>query len=416
MAGIDSWRNLLNMIGEVDLRPIRAEAEKFVNVAVVSENLDVAHHLAEQLCSDPDRPGEESGAPLLVATMQQLSPADKFDLIFLILDRTGLEDLYRTDLLHSWRTSGQRVVIVLQETLQDTPQESLQEPQDNLASTRVSDAKSRMIVPKAGGRMARVLAGNVYDLAFLQKELAPAVLAIMPERMLSLARNFPLFRSETARRLINDTCSSNAAYSLTTGLAEIIPVLNIPLNVADMIVLTKAQAFLVYRLGLALGMPYEWRAYLAEFGGVLGGGFLWRQIGRLLIGLIPGFGIIPKVGVSYAGTYVVGQVVYQWYLTGREISGDRIRSIYRQALENGKLLAAKLAARRFRLPRRSEKPERQLPAGALASEKKGRRFSLRRKKKTLPLSPRQCPVCGSSSARDAQFCQYCGAPLDAAST
>ena len=398
MAGLSSWRNLLSMISEVDLRPIRAEAERFVDIAIVSENLDAAHHLAEQLCRDPDRPGEETQAPLLVTTQQKLSPADHFDLVFLILDRAGLEDLYQSDLLNTWRTTDQRVVIILQE---------------NLAAAPESDAESSLVVPKAGGRMARVLGGSVYDLAFLQKELIPAALAIMPEYMLSLARNFPLFRTVVARRLINETCNSNAAYSLTTGLAEIIPVLNIPLNVADMIVLTKAQAFLVYRLGLALGMPYEWRSYLVEFGGVLGGGFFWRQIGRLLIGLVPGFGIIPKVGVSYAGTFVVGQVVYHWYLTGRQISGERMRGIYRQALENGKLLAARLISFRFRLPRRPRKPDKQLSAGAPVPTKKGRRFSLRRKK-TAKSAPqlRLCPVCGSSSAADAQFCQYCGAPLN----
>ena len=98
----------------------------------------------------------------------------------------------------------------------------------------------------------RVLQGNVNDTVFLQQHLVPAVLGLMPEFQLALARRYPLFRGEVARRLINDTCTSNSAYSLTTGLAEIVPVLNIPLNVTDIFVLTKAQAFLVYRLGYPL--------------------------------------------------------------------------------------------------------------------------------------------------------------------
>jgi uncharacterized protein (DUF697 family) len=40
---------------------------------------------------------------------------------------------------------------------------------------------------------------------------------------------------------------------LSTSLAELVPVLNIPFTIADMVVITKAQAFLVYRLGLSLG-------------------------------------------------------------------------------------------------------------------------------------------------------------------
>jgi len=52
---------------------------------------------------------------------------------------------------------------------------------------------------------------------------------------------FPVLRVPIARHIINDTCFTNAAYSLSTGLAEIVPVLNIPLTLTDMIVLTKNQ-------------------------------------------------------------------------------------------------------------------------------------------------------------------------------
>ena len=154
----------------------------------------------------------------------------------------------------------------------------------------------------------------------------------LPDLLLGLGRFFPLFRIPIAHYLINDTCFSNAAYAMSTGLAEIVAVLDIPITIADSIILTKSQAFLVYKLGLALGYSTRWQDYIAEFGGVLGGGFVWRQIARSLVGLIPVWGIIPKTGIAYAGTYVVGNVVLQWYLTGKQVSGKQMQQLYAQAL------------------------------------------------------------------------------------
>jgi hypothetical protein len=90
-----------------------------------------------------------------------------------------------------------------------------------------------------------------------------------------------------------------------------------------MIVLSKTQAFLAYKLGLTVGFSTNWHDYLREFGGVLGGGFLLRQLARSLVGLIPVWGILPKVAIAYAGTYVVGHTILQWYLTGRHLTKDR---------------------------------------------------------------------------------------------
>jgi uncharacterized protein (DUF697 family) len=87
-----------------------------------------------------------------------------------------------------------------------------------------------------------------------------------------------------------------------------VPVLNIPLNAADMLVLSKNQALLVYKLALAFGAPADFQAQMKEVLPVIGSGFLWRQVARQLVGLIPGFGIVPKVAVAYAGTYATGKL------------------------------------------------------------------------------------------------------------
>jgi uncharacterized protein (DUF697 family) len=188
------------------------------------------------------------------------------------------------------------------------------------------------------------------------------------------------------RGLINEACFSNAAYSFSTGLAEIVPGLGIPLSVTDMVILTKTQAFLVYKLGLVLGLSTRWQDYVSEFGGVLGGGFIWRQVARQLVGLIPAWGILPKVAVAYAGTNVVGNVVLQWYLTGRHLSRQQIRQLYVQAFGKGKEMASQLMKRLPR-PRRKKKIKALPPPGSEVLV---------------------CPACGKSSSSDARFCQYCG--------
>jgi hypothetical protein len=82
---------------------------------------------------------------------------------------------------------------------------------------------------------------------------------------------------------------------------------------------------------------------------------------------------------------VVGHVVLQWYLTGRQITKQQMRAMYSQALANGKKIAQGMLAR--------------LPRPRLGW-----------RKKTLPpsLITKSCPFCLKPNAPDANFCQYCG--------
>lgn len=385
MAGISRWRNLLSIIGEIDVRPIRAEAEQPVELAIVARDVDTAQWLAEVLRQDPARPDQRGQVPIQVASLDSPAVDEIVDLIVMIVDPADLRDPRQQKLLQRWRQTGQRVVIVLQTS--DLP---------------YVDVSEQALVPGSMGSSVRLLSGDVRTPGFLDEQLLPALLALLPDKLLAVARLYPRFRTMVVRQLINNTSTSNAAYSLTTGLAEIIPVLTIPLNVTDMVILTKAQAFLVYRLGLALGLPLEWRAYLAEFGGVLGGGFLWRQLARMLVGLIPAYGILPKVAIAYSGTYVVGQVVYHWYLTGRHLTAQNIRDLYLQALQGGRKLASTLLANRLRLPW-----QRKLPVEQAAAPPRRFRLLPRRKRAEGKI----CPSCEQVNGSQARFCQNCGTAL-----
>ena len=249
-----------------------------------------------------------------------------------------------------------------------------------------------------------VVWGSALDEKFLTGRFTQATIELVPDNLLALGRHFPLFRVSIARYMINDTSFTNAAYSLSTGLAEIIPILAIPMVLTDMVILTKNQLFMVYKLGLAFGFSTRWQDYMAEFGSVLGSGFVWRQIARSLVGLIPVWGIAPKTAISYAGTYVVGNAVLQWYLTGRHLSKQQMRQTYDQALSRGRELTRRLASKR---------PKVSLPKSRLRLPKP--RIALpKRKLRALPAATPAltCANCGKTSATDARFCQYCGHAFD----
>lgn len=374
MAGLKSINNVWKNIKEMDLRPIRQEAMRSIRVAIVGKNSSKCEALANAMRKDPARPQQVTETPILLVSTYDATAADSADLIVLIFSANEMPLEHQRELVNSWAKAEKSLLIFA-----DRPTEP---------------ANSHHVDAWLEWGQQNVVRGPVEDNEFLQEKFVPAVLELFPGLELSLARKFPLFRQPVAHRLINDTSLSNATYAFSTGLAEIVPIIDVPLNVADMLVLTKAEAFLVYRLGLALGLSTEWRDYVTEFGGVLGGGFIWRQVARSLVGLIPAWGIIPKAAVAYSGTYVVGNAVLQWYLTGRHVTRKQLNSLYRQAFGRGKNVASSLLKN---LPRPRLKGSRKM---ALPEPKIINGSSI-------------CPNCGRKNAGDAHFCQYCGVELAA---
>lgn len=335
----------------MDLRPIRDEAEQQTWIAIVSADLSKVRDLATCFYLSPrelpptdasrDKPGP------IVTILERADLGDRADLIILLLANAGSEMEHQA--VERWLSMDKPVIVVADGTPSEV--KAVNGHPDKIQDSRALTPATR---PLAGEwETARFISGSIKQWEFAHKQLAPTVLSALPDRHPSLARNFPLLRLPVAHQIINDTSVANAGYSFSTGLAEIIPVLDIPLNVADMIVLTKAQAFMVYKLGLVLGLSTRWQDHLAAFGGTIGAGFVWRTLARQLVGLIPAIGILPKVAIAYAGTYAVGQGVLQWYTTGREVQKEDLERFFREALERGKAIARGLAERapKRRLPR-----------------------------------------------------------------
>lgn len=326
MASFSDLGNIFKTIREIDLQAIADEAQQQTWVAIVGDvnggarDLATAFYLAPRPLP-PDDASYEMAGPIL-ASVEDAALTERAELVVFVLDRERLTTEVGKRAFQKWLATNKKIIVIFNQ------------PQSGPALLPINDWMG-----------ARVLEGEVVKRDFLEKHFVSAVLQLLPDRKLSLARNYPLFRIPVARDIVSETSFANAGYSFSTGIAEIVPALNIPFNVADMIILTKAQAFMVYRLGLIFGLSARWQDHLAAFGSTIGFGFVWRTIARQLIGLIPGFGILPKVAIAYAGTFAIGQAALQWYETGRDIKRGDIDRFFKEALERGKTLAASLGDR-----------------------------------------------------------------------
>ncbi len=440
MARLKDVALVWNNVKEVDLRPLREAALHELRIALVGAPGAGKHTLAMQMRRDPSRPDMVTQAPMAIITLEQAQRVAGADLFILLVDATRDDFSQEQALAAQWGDASKKVLVFCNKY-------------DLLKQGHVLSSW-------VGWQSAHVLYGSALDSDFLQREFVPAVLELLPEEHLSLGRHFPIFRMPIARQLINDTCFSNTTYALSTGIAEIVPALAIPLNATDMVVLTKSQAFLAYKLGLLLGFSTRWQDYVGEFGSVLGGGFIWRQLARSLVGLIPVWGIVPKVAVSYAGTFVVGNAILQWYLTGRHLSPKQLSGMFVQAFTRGKDMARRLGRRKKAaaelpaggaapsLPEHAEQgeivegvivegvvAEPESAAEALAEtqpaaveekpaeqamplaeeepapeEKPAKGKKTSKEKKPL-FGKQKCPTCSKANPAKASFCQYCGSRL-----
>ena len=371
MASWTDLGNIWNTFKEIDIRPIAEQAERPLMLAFVGAHGVGKSALIAALRHDK-RAREKVISQTIEADLSTASQLGQADLVVLALDATQTDFTAEADWYRENKSAGLAILIFYNKM------------------DAVADVNS-IAATLSSWSGARIAFGSALDPDSLSARFIPLVIEAMRDRQFALARHYPIFRMPVARALINETALANATYSIGTGFAEIVPALNIPFNIADMVVLTKNQALMVYKLGLILGLSTRWQDHAAELGGVVGAGFLWRQAARELIGLIPGWGILPKVAIAYAGTYAVGEAILRWYQTGHKVSGKGMKEIYTDALARGKQVAQDLIARAPRVA---------LP--------KMKRLALPLPKGKIKLA---CPNCGKQNASDAKFCADCAAEL-----
>ncbi|MEO8083936.1 MAG: hypothetical protein ABI780_08945 [Ardenticatenales bacterium] len=331
MGVFGSGMSLFNLLKEINLGEIRREADQRFTLLVVGEP-GRAGRLAEALSAAPGKSGVHPWVRVVAlplgdeAAFAAPTPADGFTLALVTL--AGLEP-----------QADERAAL---SRLRAVGLASLSIVQDDDGASRVGAN-----VPRPG-ETARVVLPASLDGADLVAHLAPALFERLPAEdgaRVAVARQLPALRRAVIASLIDPTARANALYAATTGLAEWIPLLNLPLNAADVVILTKNQLIMAYKIALAAGKTGQPRDVIGEIVSVVGGGLLFRQIARELIGLIPVIGIVPKVAVAYTGTRFIGLVVERWATEGRHLEGGELRALLGEAKTGARELAESVVDR-----------------------------------------------------------------------
>lgn len=171
------------------------------------------------------------------------------------------------------------------------------------------------------------------------------ILEAHAELKLALARRLPPFRPHVTQEIIRSISTENAVFSVATAVPAIMPLLSIPWAAgefaSDTAFLTANQIRMAFMLAAASNRHVGYREQRAEVASMFAGAFGWRAIARELAGKIPmGGGLIPKAGIAFAGTWVIGASLERLYRLGYAYTREEQRAAYTQALERGKEIAA----------------------------------------------------------------------------
>ena len=334
----NDFGNIWSTLREVDVSAIRAEAEK--PLAITCVGTPTATDIIDQLLhAGPDRYGDVGAlTPIESVPLDQLA------------DRAAA------------LRSAALIIIAIDARAPLAPQSSAAFDQLSRSSVPVLAVQLYASTLPGGTALPRTLGGaplvipdpTVPEAA---DKFAAAVLDRLPSDMqLVAARRLPGLRVAYTRTLLNSTSVSNATYALTTSLPEQVPLLNVPFAIADIVILTKNQALMVYRMALAYGAPPDFQERVLEVLPVIGGGLIWRQIARTLISLIPIWGIVPKVAIAYGGTYATGVAAWGWFAHGERLSPAELSKLTSDAMAVGRARAKEITDRARQLQPRGSKP------------------------------------------------------------
>ncbi|HXG24271.1 MAG TPA: hypothetical protein VNJ09_06925 [Chthonomonadales bacterium] len=194
------------------------------------------------------------------------------------------------------------------------------------------------VIDAGGGRADATNGLKIYSVPEVGgwERLVQHILDEHPELSLSLARRFPGFREEVSQRIIKDTAISNAEFAMLNALPGLVPILGPLLSlggISDLLMLTKNQAMMLFRLAAAHDLPLDLRSRARDIAPLLGNAFGWRAIAREVVGVVPGgVGLAARGAIAYAGTIAIGQALHRFYHTGQLPTRAQINRFYREAL------------------------------------------------------------------------------------
>ena len=320
----NDFGSIWKTIREVDVMAIRREAEHDVVLACVGDR-DALMQAHELLLHGPDlypSPFAALGFVPLDQVHERERLITEADLLIVMLHADATLDPAEVAGLQRLETLSPRRRLLVLVGDPAAPERSV--------LRRLDEGRTLIIRPRSADARDR-LAGAVLD-------------ALPPGRRLAATRRIPGLRAHYAHKLTTEVSLSNGAFVVASGLPSLVPVLNIPIAAADTVVLTKNQAMMVYRLALAFGAPPEFQRRMIEITPVIGAAVMWRQVAGGLVGLIPGYGIVPKTMVAFAGTWITGRAAELYYSTGF-VSKEDLRRFSEEAMARAKGMAGEMVRR-----------------------------------------------------------------------
>lgn len=180
------------------------------------------------------------------------------------------------------------------------------------------------------------LSANLSEGADPVRNVRFEILEMLPDMAPAFGRAHPLWRKAAVNAIIEQTSRANAQFALVSNIPAVIPILGGFISAgADLLVLTKNQVMMCYKVAAAHGEDLENQfAIVRELAPVVGAGFLWRTAAREAASFIPfAAGTIPKVAIAFAGTLTLGKAADLYYQHGSKPSRSQMDRIRSQATE-----------------------------------------------------------------------------------
>jgi len=197
-------------------------------------------------------------------------------------------------------------------------------------------------------------------------DLVRSILNHRPDLRVTLGRRLAGFRDEAAEMVIRDVSRVNAEFAALSALTQSIPIVAplFPVVVgADIFLLTKNQALLIFRLAAIYGEDLDLKSRWKEVAPVVGGAFGWRTLARELAGALPGaMGLPVRAAIAFSGTYAVGRAAQMVFDQGRRPTRQEMLRIYEESRDLAREVAAALRDR-FRKEKPLPEPMKALPPG-----------------------------------------------------
>lgn len=287
IGAVGTVRSFMNVVKDIDFEETRNKAEQVPSILVIASETTLVQKAADLLFGEDDRNGVVARS---WSDAESSFDPTRYDVVIVYdPNGTGLFDTVRLATANRRDTSN---VFFLSANL------------------------------SAG-------ADPVQDVRF-------EILEMLPEMAPAFGRFHPLWRKAAINAIVDQTSRANAQFALISNIPAVIPVLGGIISAsADLLVLTKNQVMMCYKIAAAHGEDLDNQfAIVRELTPVVGAGFLWRTAAREAAAFIPfAAGTIPKVVIAFAGTLTMGKAADFYYQYGSKPSRQQLDKLREQAME-----------------------------------------------------------------------------------